>query len=98
MARGRQKNDGRGKMGGRVAGTPNKVTSSAKEIITQIVNNNAPKAQEMLDMVVEPKDWCMLYIKLLEFVVPKRAAVHVEADAKLSDLRSELEELQNKEV
>lgn len=93
----RQKNDGRGRLGGRTKNTPNKITSAAKEVITEIVNNNAPKAQQQLDLLVDPKDWLFCYIKLLEFVVPKKASVNVQEDIKLSDLRSELMELANKE-
>lgn len=95
---GRTKGDGKGKTGGRKAGTPNKVQTEAKEIIAEIVNNNADRAQKMLDLIVEPKDWLYTYIKLCEFVVPKKAAVQVSSESKTSDLRSELEEMANKEI
>lgn len=87
----------REKTGGRVKGTPNKFSGKVKEILTEIVNNNSEKAQKMLDMIVEPKDWLMMYLKMCEFVIPKMAAVDVKAEAKVSDLRSELTEMANTE-
>lgn len=98
MPRGRYKGDGKGKTGGRKKGTPNKASSQAKDIIVQIVDNNAEKAQQMLDQIVDPKDWLWAYAKLLEFVVPKKAAVQVTAEAKESDLKSELEEMTEREI
>lgn len=98
MAGGRVKGDGKGKTGGRVKGTPNKVNAEAKEIIVQIVNNNAERAQHMLDMIVEPKDWINAFIRLSEFVVPKKAAVQISEDSRTSDLKSELEEMTGKEI
>lgn len=98
MAGGRVKGDGKGKTGGRKPGTPNKVPAEAKEILAEIVNKNAEKAQKMLDMIVEPKEWIYAYIKLSEFVIPKKAAVQVSAESKTSDLRSELEEMTDKEI
>lgn len=94
---GRVKGDGKGRLGGRVKGTPNKVTKEAKEALAEVVNGNADKIQDKLNMLVDPKDWLAYYIKLVEFVVPKRAAVNVTSDPKLSDLRSELMELAEKE-
>ncbi len=96
--RGRYKGDGLGKTGGRKKGTPNKVNGRAKDIIVQIVDNNAGKAQEMLDQIVDPKDWMWTYMKLCEFVVPKKAAVQVTTEGKESDLKSELEEMTMQEI
>lgn len=95
---GRKKGDGKGKTGGRKVGSQNKVTREAKEILATIVDNNAEKAQKMLDMIVEPKDWVQCFIKLAEFVVPKKAAVSMSAEVKKSDLRSELSELAQSEI
>lgn len=98
MAGGRVKGDGKGKTGGRKAGTPNKVTREAKDIIASIVNNNAEKAEKMLNKIVDPKDWLGIYLKLSEFVVPKKAAVQVSSENKSCDLRSELEEMTDTEL
>ena len=94
----RRAGDGKGKTGGRVKGTPNKVTAYAKEEIAAIVNTNAAKVQQMLDMVVEPEKWLHCYVKILEFVMPKQAAVKVTDVAKVSDLKSELAKWAEEEI
>lgn len=68
-----------------------------KQIIMAIVEKNAEKAEQMLDMVVDPKDWVTLWIKLNEFVTPKMAAVSVSTEKSACDLKSELEEMAEEE-
>lgn len=94
---GRTKGDGKGKSGGRKTGSVNKVTRVAKEIICGIVNDNAEKAQKMLDKITDPRVWILCYVKLAEFVVPKQAAVSVTAEVRRCDLRSELADLLDRE-
>ncbi len=93
----RKKGDGRGRLGGRAPGVPNKVKHDTKQIIMAIVEKNAEKAEQMLDMVVDPKDWVTLWIKLNEFVTPKMAAVSVSTEKSACDLKSELEEMAEEE-
>ncbi len=81
------------KTGGRKKGTPNKVTSAAKEILADIIDNNADKVQEKLAEITDPKDYVLTYLKIAEFVLPKKAAVSMSAEVKTNDLRSELEEM-----
>ena len=85
------------KTGGRKAGTPNKVDGEAKQIFADIVNKNATRAQEMLDRIVEPKEWMNAYLRLAEYVLPKKAAVNVTGEVKRSDLKEELLKLENSE-
>lgn len=98
MAKPRDKNDGRGRLGGRAKGTPNKITVDAKAVIKDIVNDNAEEARKKLSLIADPKDWLDMYIKLCSFVLPKLSAVQVDADVKQSDLKSELEELSKTEI
>ena len=51
----RQKNDGRGRLGGRAAGTPNKVTGTLKNWITDLINNNRLQMEKDLKKLA-PKD------------------------------------------
>ena len=70
------------KRGGRVKGQQNRATKTAREIIISVVDNLAPQVQEKFDML-DPKDWLMAYMKLIEFAVPKVAPVQapdVDAD------------------
>lgn len=86
------------KTGGRQKGSLNKVTRSTKQFISEIIGNNLDKAQQMLDLIVEPKDWLYHFEKLLEYEMPKKASVQVSADEKTSDFASELKELTEKEI
>lgn len=94
---GRRKNDGLGKTGGRKKGTPNKVTSEAKEILADIINKNANEVLKRLEEITDPKDYVLTYLKIAEFVLPKKAAVSMSAEVKTNDLRSELEEMAKSE-
>ena len=67
--------------------------------MTQFVENNACRVQEWIDivaMVDGPKEALELYIKMLEFAVPKlsRAEVSVEDGGKTHTAQLTMEELQ----
>lgn len=74
----RQKNDGRGRMGGRGKGTPNKVTGTVKEWLTALIDKNREQIEADLQQL-EPKERLMMLEKLMQYVVPKRQAVGVDA-------------------
>lgn len=94
----RPKGDGKGRLGGRAKGTPNKITVDGRKAIAEVVNGNAHKVQENLDRIIDPEKWIHYYCKLCEFVIPKQAAVALSAENKLSDLKSELEKLAETEI
>jgi hypothetical protein len=60
---------------GRPAGTPNRVTTETRAVVTTCVMDNAPKLQGWLDRVAKtnPKAALEIYIRMLEFVAPKMA-------------------------
>ena len=74
----RPKNDGRGRLGGRAKGTPNKTTSTVKEWLTQLVDDNRGQIEKDLQ-AMEPADRVKLFAILLNYIVPKQQAVSVEA-------------------
>lgn len=75
--RGRKKDDGRGRLGGRTAGTPNKVTGTVKEWIASLVNKN--REQMELDLAeLEPKERLQILERLMQYVVPKQQAMGIE--------------------
>ena len=74
----RAKNDGRGRLGGRAKGTPNKTTSTVKEWLTGLVDSNRKQIEKDLK-AMEPADRVKLIAQLLNFIVPKQQAVSVEA-------------------
>lgn len=74
--RGRKKEDGRGRLGGRKAGTPNKVTGTVKEWIAQLIDKNRTQIEQDLASL-EPKDRLMILEKLMQYVVPKQQSVGI---------------------
>ena len=48
MAMARQRNDGRGRIGGRKKGTPNKVTGTVKEWLAALIDRNRVQMEEDL--------------------------------------------------
>lgn len=67
----RQKNDGKGRMGGRAKGTPNKVTRPLKEWLCYLVDENREQIESDLK-ALSPKDRLIMFEKLLQYVVPKQ--------------------------
>lgn len=81
----RQKNDGKGRLGGRVKGTPNKVTASVKDWIAQVIDKNRRQMERDIK-ALEPKERLQMLEKLMSYVVPKQQAMSANIDlTKLSD-------------
>ena len=73
----RQKNDGRGRLGGRSKGTPNKVSNDIRSWVEAILSKN--KAQIEQDFaIVDPDSRLRFVEKLIAYVVPKKMAVTIE--------------------
>lgn len=73
----RQKNDGRGRLGGREKGTPNKVTTHIKEWVSLILDENREKFNQALAKLDEP-EYVKAYITLLAYAIPKQQAVNIQ--------------------
>lgn len=67
----RQKNDGRGRLGGRTAGTPNKITGTLKEWLNNLLDENREQIEKDLKLL-SPKDRLIMLEKLLQYVIPKQ--------------------------
>lgn len=81
----RQKNDGKGRIGGRQKGTPNKVTASVKDWLAHVIDKNRRQMERDIK-ALEPKDRLQMLEKLMQYVVPKQQAVNANVDfGKLSD-------------
>lgn len=81
----RQKNDGKGRIGGRQKGTPNRVTASVKDWVAQVIDKNRRQMERAIK-ALEPKDRLQMLEKLMQYVVPKQQAVSANVDFnKLSD-------------
>lgn len=68
----RQKGDGKGRIGGRVAGTPNKVTTDLKTWVTSILEDGREKFVESLDQL-EPQEYIRTFTGLLNYALPKQS-------------------------
>lgn len=80
----RQKNDGRGRMGGRQMGTPNKDNQCQKEWIRKFLADNRKQIEEDWKKLSPSERWKM-YEKLTQYVVPKVMATRVELSQMTDD-------------
>lgn len=74
------KEKGSSKSGGRKAGTPNKVSKAAREVINQIIEDGAPKFRVTMDKIYveDPPLYAALFIKMLPYVTPKLNSVDIK--------------------
>lgn len=70
----RKKNDGKGRMGGRKAGTPNKVTGTVKEWIAAVIDGNREQFEKDLEKL-EPGERVRIISNLLQYVTPKMQSI-----------------------
>lgn len=68
----RQKNDGKGRLGGRAKGTPNKATTDLKTWVASILDDSRDKFVESLDKL-EPSEFIKVFTGLLNYALPKQA-------------------------
>ena len=68
----RQKNDGKGRLGGRAKGTPNKATTDLKTWVASILDGGRDRFVESLDGL-EPSEYIRVFTGLLNYVLPKQA-------------------------
>lgn len=73
----RVKNDGRGRLGGRKKGTPNKVTNDIREWVEAILSKNKRQIERDFSLV-DPDSRLRFVEKLIAYVVPKKMAVTIE--------------------
>lgn len=71
---GRQKDDGRGRLGGREKGSPNKITGSVKDWISSIIDNNRDKFEKDIKALDGPER-VRVISNLLQYVTPKMQSV-----------------------
>ncbi len=67
----RQKNDGRGRLGGRTKGTPDKITTDLKQWINHLLLSNTGRFEECLD-ALSASEYVQVYLRLINYIVPKQ--------------------------
>lgn len=89
----RQKGDGLGRLGGRKAGTPNKVTKETRELISKFVESRWDEFLAAYDEIVDPDKKCTIMVSLLPFIAPKMASVDYKGNMAVKTYAEELDEL-----
>lgn len=81
----RNKNDGRGRLGGRAKGTPNKVTASTRKWLSDLLQKHRKKFERDMK-ALSPDKRVQVYERLLQYVLPKQQTMFVDVDLdRLSD-------------
>lgn len=76
---GRQANDGRGRMGGRQKGTPNKSTNELKTWIKDLLDESRDIILDDLSNV-EPWQRLAFFERLIPYVLPKQTQIEANID------------------
>lgn len=90
----RQKGDGKGRQGGgRQAGTRNKATILNGELVQHLLDENYDRARSLLNEIEDPNDFWRIYLKLMEFRLPKMSSVDITDGAAKPDWLAKMKEL-----
>ena len=89
----RQKGDGRGRLGGRKAGTPNKVTKELKEFISSFLEGHREDFEESFNLIEDPEKRCAIYLGLIPYAAPKLSSVEYKDKSQKQTLDDELDEI-----
>ena len=87
---------GHPKTGGRGKGTPNRVTTSIREWINEVLNNNRTQFEKDLK-VLEPHQRVAIFEKLLAYSTPKLQSVEANIDLSQNQL-SDVEQRTTEEL
>lgn len=93
----RQKGDGRGRMGGRAKGTPNKKTQSMRALLARFCEEHYDDFVDTYERILNPKERCEIYLKAHVFVTPKLNSVDVDIKNADNSFKSELEKMAEEE-
>ena len=93
----RQKGDGRGRLGGRAKGTPNKTTQSMRALLARFCEEHYEDFVNTYERVLNPKERCELYLKAQSFVTPKLNAVDLDMKNTDNSFKTELERMAEEE-
>lgn len=89
----RKAGDGRGRLGGRKKGTPNKLTKPMRELLSNFSETTFNEFVKAFHEIEDPKDKCRIWIDVQAYVTPKLAAVDIKPSENIRSLADELEEL-----
>lgn len=87
---GRQKNDGRGRLGGRKKGVPNVITGDLRKQLGGGLSERVAEYFKRLDAMEDPSDYCAAFTSMAKAVLPKESSVSIETDRTIEDRLREL--------
>ena len=72
----------------RTKGTPNRITASTKELLSDVIEGEADRIKEALSEVFESnkKDYLLIMARLLPYVIPKATEAHTNEPAERKPL------------
>lgn len=88
----RPKNDGRGRLGGRKKGTPNKVQRGRREQIADFLDDNWDNFKQMYKNADDATK-LKIYMEMIPYTTPKLAAVEYKETEAPKTFADELDEL-----
>lgn len=81
------------KSGGRQKGTKNKVTKALREMLLDFSNSTVDEAIRAFHMISDPDKKFLLWLKAVEFNVPKLSSVELKDELPKKTYAEELDEL-----
>lgn len=85
------------KSGGRIKGTPNKVTTALREKISLLLENQFETIDEKLNKL-KPKEQLEILIKLIPYVIPKQLETTNNIEIDIDNLDFEVTPEMEKEI
>lgn len=67
------------KTGGRKKGAPNKVTTTQREWLARLIDNNRERIEQDINLL-EPKDRLLILERLMQYSIPKLQAVQTRVE------------------
>ena len=89
----RYKGDGKGRLGGRQKGTPNKVTGAMREMLAKFCAETYDDFVTSYKLIDSPRDKCKIYLEAQAYVTPKLSSVSIKESAAGKSFADELDEL-----
>ena len=80
-------------MGGRKPGTPNKSTVLNGELVQCLLDENYERAKNFLAEIDDPYDFWRVYLKLMEFRLPKMSSIDITDGGAKPDWMAKMKEL-----
>ena len=87
----RLKGDGRGRIGGRAKGTPNKVSKERRELISEFLDKEWPNFLKMYNES-DRETKMKIYMEMIPYTTPKMASIEYKEKVKPKTFKDELDE------